>query len=132
VARIAWAVRANSGADRILHLTLYFRGVGSNEIAPERLLEGASGEGIDDNIRSGSMFLAQNYEPGDGTYLFGFSRAEFTARSLAGSMGTCGLLKQQKLGDIAAVWDYRSADPRSPADVCQRSRSGRPARAGDL
>jgi uncharacterized protein (DUF2235 family) len=124
VARIARAVRANSGADGIPQLTLYLRGVGSTGIALERVLEGAVGEGIDDNIRSGYMFLAQNYEPGDGIYLFGFSRGAFTARSLAGFIGACGLLKRQKLGDIAAAWEYyRKADPRSPADFCQRCSS---------
>src|SRR3712207_7755062 len=63
-----------SGADGVPQLTLYLRGVGSTGIALQKVLEGAIGEGIDENIRSGYMFLAQNYEPGDGIYLFGFSR----------------------------------------------------------
>src|SRR3712207_1342321 len=110
-----------SGADGVPQLTLYLRGVGSTGIALQKLIEGASGEGIDDNIRSGYMFLAQNYEAGDGIYLFGFSRGAFTARSLAGFIGACGLLKRQGLGDIAAAWDYyRTADLRSPDDFCRR------------
>jgi uncharacterized protein (DUF2235 family) len=106
VARIARAVRANSGDDCIPQLTLYLRGVGSTGIALQKVLEGAVGEGVDDNIRSGYMFLAQNYEPGDGIYLFGFSRGAFTARSLAGFISSCGLLKRQRLGDIVDAWGY--------------------------
>ncbi|HEY8611583.1 MAG TPA: DUF2235 domain-containing protein [Roseomonas sp.] len=121
VARIARAVRANSGADGVPQLTLYLRGVGSTGIALQKLLGGATGEGVDDNIRSGYMFLAQNYVPGDQIYLFGFSRGAFTARSLVGFISSCGLLKRQRLGDISAAWEYyRRAEPRSPADFCRR------------
>ncbi len=120
VARIARAVRANSGADGVRQITLYLRGVGSTGIALERIASGAFGTGVDESIRSGYMFLAQNYEPGDEIFLFGFSRGAFTARSLAGFVSASGLLKRQKLGDIAEAWNYyRTADPRSPADFCQ-------------
>ncbi|MGE0223292.1 MAG: DUF2235 domain-containing protein [Acetobacteraceae bacterium] len=120
VARIARSVRANSGDDRIAQLTLYLRGVGSTGLAIQRLVQGAFGDGIDENIRSGYMFLAQNYVPGDEIFLFGFSRGAFTARSLAGFMGACGLLKRQKLADIVAAWNYyRNTDRRTPDDFCQ-------------
>lgn len=120
VARLARAVRANSGSDRVQQITFYLRGVGSTGIALERLVGGAFGQGIDDNIRSGYMFLAQNYEPGDEIYLFGFSRGAFTARSLTGFISSSGLLKRQKLGGIVDAWNYyRTADPRSPADFCR-------------
>ncbi|MXP65343.1 DUF2235 domain-containing protein [Roseomonas sp. M0104] len=121
VARIARAVRANSETEGTPQLTLYLRGVGSTGIALQKLLGGAIGEGLDENIRSGYMFLAQNYVPGDKIYLFGFSRGAFTARSLAGFIGGCGLLKRQKLGDLSSAWDYyHQADPRSPQDFCAR------------
>jgi len=121
VARIARAVRANSGPDGIQQITLYLRGVGSTGIALERLVGGALGKGVDDSIRSGYMFLAQNYVPGDQIFLFGFSRGAFTARSLTGFVSACGLLKRQNLGDIVDAWNYyRKAKTRSPADFCQR------------
>ena len=122
VARIARAVRATSGD--LPQLTLYLRGVGSTGIALQKLLGGATGEGVDDNIRSGYMFLAQNYVPGDKIFLFGFSRGAFTARSLAGFMSSCGLLMRQTLGDLAAAWDYyRKEARRSPEDFCRRYHS---------
>lgn len=118
VSRIARAVRGSSGGTQ--QVTLYLRGVGSTGIALQKLVGGAFGEGVDDNIRSAYMFLAQNYEPGDAIFLFGFSRGAFTARSLAGFIGACGLLKRQSLGDLAAAWTYyRTAPHRSPEDFCR-------------
>lgn len=120
VARIARAVRAGPEG-KPSQLTLYLRGVGSTGIALQKLLEGATGEGVDDNIRSGYMFLAQNYVPGDSIHLFGFSRGAFTARSLVGFIGSCGLLKRQRLGDLSKAWDYyRNVDPRSADDFCSQ------------
>ena len=114
VARIARAVRASSG-DRV-QITLYLRGIGTTGLAVQRVVEGATGLGIDDTIRSGYMFLAQNYIPGDEIHLFGFSRGAFGARSLAGFLAAAGLLKRQSLGSILAAWDYyRGPAPRSPA-----------------
>jgi uncharacterized protein (DUF2235 family) len=122
VARMARAVQATSGGE--LQMTLYLRGVGSTGIALQKLLGGALGEGVDENIRSGYMFLAQNYVPGDQIFLFGFSRGAFTARSLAGFIGACGLLKRRRLGDLSAAWHYyRTANPRSPEDFCRRQGS---------
>lgn len=127
VARIARAVRATSGD--VPQLTLYLRGVGSTGIALQKLIEGATGEGIDDNIRSAYMFLAQNYLPpgalpgyaGDEIFVFGFSRGAFSARSLAGFVGSCGLLKRQRLDAIADAWTYyRKVRTRSPEDFAGR------------
>ena len=121
VARIARAVHGTRGDDGLQQITLYLRGVGSTGIALQRLVGGAFGEGVDDNIRSGYMFLAQNYVPGDSIYLFGFSRGAYTARSLSGLIGSCGLLMRQKLGDLAKAWEYyRTTPPRTADAFCQR------------
>ncbi len=123
VARIARAVRANSGADNVPQLTLYLRGVGSTGLAIQKLVGGAFGEGIDDNIRSGYMFLAQNYvqDNEDEIYIFGFSRGAFTARSLVGFITSSGLLKRQTLDHLANAWEYyRTAADRSPAGFCKK------------
>lgn len=115
VCRLARAVRANSGTDRVPQLTLYMRGVGTTGSAVQRMMDGATGDGVDDNIRSAYMFLAQNYEPGDRIFLFGFSRGAFTARSLSGFLGACGLLYRQSLAQVAAAWRfYRTAPVRNP------------------
>lgn len=104
VARLARAVRGTSGDKP--QIALYLRGVGTSGPWLRQFLDGATGDGVDDNIRAGYMFLCQNYLPGDEIYLFGFSRGAFTARSLAGFIGKCGLLKRNQLGLIRTAWAY--------------------------
>ncbi len=115
VTRLARAVRANSG-DRP-QIALYLRGVGTTGITLQKVIEGAFGDGVDENIRAGFMFLSQNYVPGDEIFLFGFSRGAFTARSLAGFIGRCGLLKRDRLGLVNEAWAYyrSNAAGRSPS-----------------
>jgi uncharacterized protein (DUF2235 family) len=133
VARLARAVRANSGSDGVPQLCLYMRGVGTSGSAIERLVAGATGAGTEDIIRSGYMFLSQNYVPAhkddagkdvpaDEIFLFGFSRGAFAARSLSGLMGSVGLLKRQSLPHLPAAWRYyRDFKTRSPADFLRRN-----------
>ena len=119
VARLARAVRANRGDKP--QIALYLRGVGTSGPWLQQFLDGATGDGVDDNIRAAYMFLSQNYLPGDEIFLFGFSRGAFTARSLAGFIGKCGLLQRNQLGLIRTAWAYyRSRTPgRSPQDFSQ-------------
>lgn len=105
VARIARSIRATSHGGPP-QMVLYLRGVGSTGATAQKIIDGALGRGVDDNIRSGYMFLAQNYVEGDEIYLFGFSRGAFTARSLAGFIGCCGLLKRKSLMHLAEAWNY--------------------------
>lgn len=72
-------------------IALYDDGVGSDGCPIQRLLGGAMGNGLFGKIKDGYQQIAQLYEPGDGVYLFGFSRGAFTARSLAGMIAICGL-----------------------------------------
>lgn len=117
VALIARSIHATQDTGGVQQSVLYLRGVGTTGLDIQRIVEGATGLGIDDIIRSGYMFLAQNYLPGDEIFLFGFSRGAFTARSVAGFIGSCGLLKRQRLGDLGKAWTYyRQAQKRSPAD----------------
>jgi uncharacterized protein (DUF2235 family) len=122
VARIARAIRANSGDDGVQQIVMYERGVGTSGLKLANLLAGATGLGVGDNIRSAYMTLAQNYVPGDEVFLFGFSRGAFSARSLAGFIAACGLLKRQKLGDINKAWAfYREAKLRNPQEFIARN-----------
>jgi uncharacterized protein (DUF2235 family) len=119
VARIARSIRATSHGGPP-QMVLYLRGVGSTGLAAQRVFDGAFGHGVDDNIRSGYMFLAQNYEEGDEIYLFGFSRGAFTARSLAGFIGCCGLLRRRSLGHLASAWQYyRTEVERTREGFCR-------------
>ena len=53
----------------------------------------ATGYGLQKNVEDAYRFLVDHYEEGDCVYLFGFSRGAFTARSLAGMVFKCGLLR---------------------------------------
>jgi uncharacterized protein (DUF2235 family) len=113
VARIYRAIRANSGEHH--QMAFYERGVGTTMVKAINLIAGATGLGVGDNIRSAYMNLAKNYVPGDEIFLFGFSRGAFSARSLSGFIGACGLLKRESLGAIYKAWTfYREAKVRNP------------------
>jgi uncharacterized protein (DUF2235 family) len=118
VFRIAKAIHASHETDGVLQIVLYLRGVGTSGLTAETWIEGATGLGVDDNIRSGYMFIAQNYIPGDEIFLFGFSRGAYTARSLVGLLNACGVLKRQNLTDLPSAWAYyRTKTPsHSPED----------------
>ena len=119
VARIARAVSASSMGRGPMQLTLYLRGVGSTGSMIDRVLDGITGEGIDENIRSAYMFIVQNYVPGDQIFVFGFSRGAFTARSLCGFISSVGLLKRRSLDRVADAWAYyRAGGKRSMQDFC--------------
>ncbi len=55
--------------------------------------DSATGHGLQKNVLDAYQFLMECYETGDKVYLFGFSRGAFTARSLAGMLHKCGLLR---------------------------------------
>ena len=58
-------------------------------------INAASGQGINITICRGYVFLASHYRPGDRIYLFGYSRGAYAVRSLAGMIGSIGLVKAQ-------------------------------------
>ena len=100
---------------QLLHYEL---GVGTSR--DDRLIGGAFGYGLSRNIRNGYQFLATNYVPGDRVFLFGFSRGAYTARSLAGLIHRCGILRSEsadKVDDAFAFYRDRTSatDPKSVA-----------------
>src|SRR5215217_3324866 len=72
----------------------YDEGVGTGQLDK---LRGAFGFGLSRNIQQGYAFLGLSYEPGDQIFLFGFSRGAYTARSLAGLIRKCGILRRTEL-----------------------------------
>lgn len=82
---------AAGAPDGTPQLVYYHTGVGTAWY--NRLRGGAFGEGLSDNIRQAYQWLIEQYDDGDEIYLFGFSRGAFTARSLAGLIASCGLLR---------------------------------------
>ena len=117
VALMARSIHAYQDTGGVLQVVLYLRGIGTTGLHFETVFDGVTGHGIADNILAAYMFLAQNYYPGDEIFLFGFSRGAYTARSLAGFIAACGVLKREKLGDLVQAWQYyRGAGPHSPQD----------------
>jgi len=121
VVKIMRAIRhvAEDGTEQT---AFYDKGVGTG--GPfDRLRGGAFGRGLGDNVQDGYQFLANNYEPDDEIYIFGFSRGAFTARSLAGFIGTCGLLDRTTMGDMGKAWAlYRTPRADRDAKECARIR----------
>src|SRR5256885_6520626 len=74
--------------DGIEQIIYYDQGVGTGD-AEDKLLGGATGAGLEQNIHDSYIFLMANYEPGDEIYIFGFSRGAFTARSIGGVILQC-------------------------------------------
>jgi uncharacterized protein (DUF2235 family) len=110
----------HAGYDR--QVKFYDKGVGTDK--GMRVLGGALGLGLDANVLDGYCWLAQQYSPGGGTtvefagesgiadgdeiYLFGFSRGAFTARSLCGLIGRCGILRRDQFAAGGGDADLRS------------------------
>jgi uncharacterized protein (DUF2235 family) len=116
VALIARSVHGSQETGGVLQIVLYLRGVGTSGLKLESFIEGVTGVGVDENIRSAYQFICQNYVPGDEIYLFGFSRGAFTVRSLAGLVTACGILFRQSLENLPEAWKYyRGPKPHSPA-----------------
>lgn len=96
----------------------YERGVGTGP-GLDRILGGALGLGLDTNVRRAYKFLSRHYRPGSEIFIFGFSRGAYTARSLAGYVGSAGLLLDKycdaEMEDRA--WSYYRTSPndRLPA-----------------
>jgi uncharacterized protein (DUF2235 family) len=89
VVRLANLVTVSDDKD-VPQITYYNSGVGSGGLI-DRFIGGAFGAGLKANVKRGISFLALNYEKGDEIYLFGFSRGAYTARAVAGVLGTGGI-----------------------------------------
>lgn len=88
VVKLANLVTVSS--DGIDQVSYYNSGVGSGGPI-DRYLGGLFGAGLKSNVKRGLTFLALNYEEGDEIYIFGFSRGAYTARALAGVIGSAGI-----------------------------------------
>ncbi|KAI9810072.1 MAG: hypothetical protein M1827_006683 [Pycnora praestabilis] len=108
VTRICRAINpeSNDGTPQIVY---YQAGVGTGPSAWDKLIGGGTGMGLSENIREAYAFLAANYNPGDEIFLIGFSRGAFTARSIAGLIGSIGLLTRNGMEDFYEIFkDYEN------------------------
>src|SRR5689334_16842720 len=94
VAHIAELIAVRDAANREQYV-FYDKGVGTDSGVVDTWLGGAFGAGLDQKIQQAYLFVVENYEPGDEVFLFGFSRGAYTARSTAGLIRNCGVLRRQ-------------------------------------
>jgi uncharacterized protein (DUF2235 family) len=94
-----------------------------------RLIEGATGIGITENIAQAYAEIVRQYRPGDRIFLIGFSRGAYTARCVAGVIGRCGLLRAE-YGRYAddVVHLYRTREDPAQAVPVPRSMIHDPAK----
>ncbi len=104
---------AAQDAQGVRQLSKYIKGVGLKPF--ERLLGGTLGKGLSANVLEGYAWLVDNYEDGDEIYLFGFSRGAYTARSIAGVIVKCGLLRRGASMTTHEIYErYRSGKDKRP------------------
>jgi uncharacterized protein (DUF2235 family) len=106
VVRTAHAL-APTGADGQAQVAVYVEGVGTGRRgvngvtrAIDRVLGGALGLGLMENVVEAYRHLVFLFEPGDEVFVFGFSRGAFTARSLAGFIRYTGLIAREQLDKL--------------------------------
>ncbi|MEM6634362.1 MAG: DUF2235 domain-containing protein [Pseudomonadota bacterium] len=88
-----------------------------------------SGYGINGRIKRAYGALASRYRPGDRIFLFGFSRGAYAVRSLAGILGSVGLLRPVEATErnIAMAFRHYECAPKQEtlsafqARFCQES-----------
>lgn len=84
------------------------------EVGVNGALGGLFGYGLDKNITDAYEWLIDHYNPEDEIFIFGFSRGAYTARSLAGLIAKCGLLKAGAPLGVKQLYNrYRRADDRT-------------------
>lgn len=111
----------------------YDQGIGSEGSVITRMLQGATGKGIDNNIQDIYKFICWNYEPGDEIYLFGFSRGAYTARSLAGLIRKCGIIKENNIDLVGEAYKiYRDTQCGPNDDKPKNFRAAKSHEVGSI
>jgi hypothetical protein len=111
-------------------IAFYDAGVGADGGRIDRVVDGVTGRGLEQNVRDGYRLLAHNWLPGDEIYVFGFSRGAFTARSLCGFIDLFGLLPKRDMHRLGDAWAlYQQPERQRDAAACGRVRAlARPVR----
>jgi uncharacterized protein (DUF2235 family) len=101
-----------TGRDGAAQKSYYDIGVGA---AAGEKWRGTLGYGLSTNVLEAYAWLVEQYEENDEIYIFGFSRGAYTARSVAGVIATCGLLRRGAPLSVEDVYErYRQGDAVRP------------------
>lgn len=98
-----WRLKSISVDDGDTQLAYYDQGLGT--AFGQKFTGGVWGVGIDDNVIDAYKWLVEHYDQGDELFIFGFSRGAYTARSLSGLIGKCGLLRRGAPLSIRQLYD---------------------------
>lgn len=102
VSRIHAAIRnVPSSRDGNTQVKYYDEGVGTHWY--DHVRGGVLGWGLPKNIREAYTWLIEQYQDKNEIFLFGFSRGAFTARSLGGLIGRCGVPRMPAGGEKEAL-----------------------------
>ena len=105
----------------------YIEGVGTGPF--DRLQGGILGAGLDDDIREGYSFIAAHRDSDDDQiHLIGYSRGAFAARSLAGMIAKCGIMRESEMPAKALFARYR--DTKAPG-LREMQEGEKPARTAE-
>jgi hypothetical protein len=117
VVRLLRAIRPlgkRSDGGPVTQIVHYHLGIGTGNIL-DRAVGGGTGVGLSDSVKSCYGFLVDNYEPDDEILLFGFSRGSYVVRSVAGMVGSVGLLQKREMTRFYDAWDwYAKRQSRDP------------------
>jgi uncharacterized protein (DUF2235 family) len=86
----------------------YIEGVGTGLF--DRMQGGILGAGLDDDIRAAYSFIAGHHSHDGRIHLIGYSRGAFAARSLAGMIAKCGIIRETELPAKAVFARYRDTN----------------------
>ncbi|KAI0016925.1 hypothetical protein F4780DRAFT_772593 [Xylariomycetidae sp. FL0641] len=110
-------------SDGTFQIVYYLSGVGSRAGTVDKMLGGAFGVGIAENIREAYAYVCANYVDGDEIILVGFSRGAYTARSIGGMISDLGLLTREGMEFFYPIFkdmlnwmslDYQDQFPEQP------------------
>lgn len=102
----------------------YIEGVGTGPF--DRLQGGLLGAGLDDDIQEAYGFIAARHRSDDDRiHLLGYSRGAFAARSLAGMIAKCGMIREGDLPAKAVFARYRDTDTPGLREMQEGERPAR-------
>src|SRR5689334_12586040 len=103
-------------------LAFYDSGVGTGGLF-DKVLGGITGRGLEQNVHDAYRYLVEHYNAGDEIFFFGFSRGAYTARSTAGMIRKCGILRRDEISRIKEAYDlYKNAGIHPDSDQAKSFR----------
>ena len=106
VARIGRATLLEDEVNGFEQVVYYQTGLFGDQEKARDLRQGMKGLGLTSNVREAYGFICNNYDYGDEIYITGFSRGAFTARSVAGVIGRCGILTKYGMNFFYEALQY--------------------------